>query len=159
MHFEWRRRAQVKEALFSILREFDVLREDAVALDTFAGCGSVGIEALSQVVCVSCNTPVALSRRPLVRFCLVCFRALPVLKRGSEPRDVTAKPRSRRASARRCLWITATRRARPSRPTSSIAASRTAAWCGAAARLSRNEERRAAPYGARANGHVSRSRG
>jgi hypothetical protein len=41
---------QVKEALFSILREYDVLRDDAVALDTFAGCGSVGIEALSQVV-------------------------------------------------------------------------------------------------------------
>lgn len=39
---------KVKEALFSILREFDVLREEAVALDTFAGCGSVGIEALSQ---------------------------------------------------------------------------------------------------------------
>ncbi len=40
---------QVKQALFSILREFDILRDDAVALDTFAGCGSVGIEALSQV--------------------------------------------------------------------------------------------------------------
>lgn len=39
---------QVKEALFSILVEFDVLRDDAIALDTFSGCGSVGIEALSR---------------------------------------------------------------------------------------------------------------
>lgn len=44
---------QVKEALFSILVEFDVLRDDAIALDTFSGCGSVGIEALSRGVCVS----------------------------------------------------------------------------------------------------------
>ncbi|EKX51022.1 hypothetical protein GUITHDRAFT_151135 [Guillardia theta CCMP2712] len=41
---------KVKEALFSILTEFDVLRDDAIALDTFAGCGSVGIEALSRGV-------------------------------------------------------------------------------------------------------------
>jgi 16S rRNA (guanine966-N2)-methyltransferase len=41
---------KVKEALFSILTEFNVLREDAIALDTFAGCGSVGIEALSRGV-------------------------------------------------------------------------------------------------------------
>ena len=40
--------SQVKEALFSILVEFDVLRADAIALDTFSGCGSVGIEALSR---------------------------------------------------------------------------------------------------------------
>ena len=39
---------KVKEALFSIVADFDVLREDAIALDTFAGCGSVGIEALSR---------------------------------------------------------------------------------------------------------------
>lgn len=44
---------QVKEALFSILVEFDVMRDDAIALDTFSGCGSVGIEALSRGVCVS----------------------------------------------------------------------------------------------------------
>ena len=41
---------KVKEALFSILREYNVLREDATCLDTFSGCGSVGIEALSQGV-------------------------------------------------------------------------------------------------------------
>jgi hypothetical protein len=39
---------QVKEALFSILVEFNVMRDDAIALDTFSGCGSVGIEALSR---------------------------------------------------------------------------------------------------------------
>jgi 16S rRNA (guanine966-N2)-methyltransferase len=43
---------KVKEALFSILVEFDVLRDDAIALDTFSGCGSVGIEALSRGMCV-----------------------------------------------------------------------------------------------------------
>jgi hypothetical protein len=49
---------QVKQALFSILREFDILRDDAVALDTFAGCGSVGIEALSQVYpCSATSVP------------------------------------------------------------------------------------------------------
>jgi len=41
---------KVKEALFSILVEFDVLRADAIVLDTFSGCGSVGIEALSRGV-------------------------------------------------------------------------------------------------------------
>jgi 16S rRNA G966 N2-methylase RsmD len=42
----------VKEALFSIIQEFKVLREDAIALDSFSGCGSVGIEALSRGTCI-----------------------------------------------------------------------------------------------------------
>jgi len=39
---------KVREALFSMLDMFDVLRLDGSALDLFAGSGSVGIEALSR---------------------------------------------------------------------------------------------------------------
>jgi len=39
---------KVREALFSMLAEFDVLREENTALDLFSGSGSVCIEALSR---------------------------------------------------------------------------------------------------------------
>lgn len=40
--------SKVREALFSMLEMFEVLRSDGAALDLFAGSGSVGIEALSR---------------------------------------------------------------------------------------------------------------
>ncbi|PXF40802.1 putative rRNA methyltransferase YlbH [Gracilariopsis chorda] len=40
--------AKVREAVFSMLYMQDALRRDGTCLDLFAGCGSVGIEALSR---------------------------------------------------------------------------------------------------------------
>lgn len=40
--------AKVREAVFSMLFMLDALRRDGTCLDLFAGCGSVGIEALSR---------------------------------------------------------------------------------------------------------------
>ncbi|CAN8067486.1 unnamed protein product [Agarophyton chilense] len=40
--------AKVREALFSMLGTLDALPESGTCLDLFAGCGSVGIEALSR---------------------------------------------------------------------------------------------------------------
>lgn len=39
---------KVREALFSMLDMFDVLRSDGATLDLFAGSGSIGIESLSR---------------------------------------------------------------------------------------------------------------
>ena len=66
---------QVKEALFSILVEFDVMRDDAIALDTFSGCGSVGIEALSRGLRPSLFSLVGkpILRLPVSRATTSCF--------------------------------------------------------------------------------------
>ncbi|KAI0563784.1 S-adenosyl-L-methionine-dependent methyltransferase [Gracilaria domingensis] len=40
--------AKVREAIFSMLETLDALPRDGICLDLFAGCGSVGIEALSR---------------------------------------------------------------------------------------------------------------
>lgn len=40
--------AKVREALFSMLEMFQVLRSDGATLDLFAGSGSIGIESLSR---------------------------------------------------------------------------------------------------------------
>lgn len=39
---------KVREALFSMLYQFNAIRTDGAALDLFAGLGSVGLEALSR---------------------------------------------------------------------------------------------------------------
>lgn len=39
---------KVREALFSMLEVFDVVRDDGCVLDLFAGSGSIGIESMSR---------------------------------------------------------------------------------------------------------------
>lgn len=54
---------KVREALFSMLETFEILRGDGVTLDLFAGSGSIGIESMSRgmgrAVFVDCATECA----------------------------------------------------------------------------------------------------
>ena len=58
--------SRVREALFSMLDGFGVLREDGTVLDLFAGSGSVGIEALSR----------GMGRGVFVDFSLECVKTI-----------------------------------------------------------------------------------